>query len=136
MKARFAERARLNAAKESPLDILVLAAGLGTRMRSRKAKVLHQLDGRPLIAHVSRTAATIQPRTIYLVVGHQAEKVEAAVKAELDHHQVAFVSQAKQLGTGDAVMSARELLKDADSTLLILSGDVPLIRSETLRVMV
>ena len=66
-----------------PLDILVLAAGLGTRMRSRKAKVLHKLQGRPLIAHVCHTAAALNPRKLYVVVGHQAEEVAAAVREEL-----------------------------------------------------
>ena len=127
------KESRLNSPQAAPLDILILAAGLGTRMKSRKAKVLHQLDGRPLIAHVCRAAQSMNPRWIYVVVGHQAEKVEAAVCAELDQNRVSFPIQAKQLGTGDAVMSARDALRDADSTLLILSGDVPLIRSETLQ---
>ncbi len=121
--------------QERSLDILVLAAGLGTRMKSRKAKVLHQLDGRPLIAHVCRTAESIQPRQIYVVVGHQAEKIQAAILEGLGQDRVTFVTQAQQLGTGDAVMSARDLLRDAESTLLILSGDVPLIRAETLQLL-
>lgn len=125
----------MNSPQETPLDILVLAAGLGTRMKSGSAKVLHQLDGRPLIAHVCRTAASIAPRQIYVIVGHQAEKVQAAVRDELGQGKAAFVSQTKQLGTGDAVMSASDRLRDAGSTLLILSGDVPLIRSETLRLL-
>ncbi|HQZ97782.1 MAG TPA: bifunctional UDP-N-acetylglucosamine diphosphorylase/glucosamine-1-phosphate N-acetyltransferase GlmU [Pyrinomonadaceae bacterium] len=116
----------------SELDILILAAGLGTRMRSGKAKVLHQLDRRPLIAHVCETAATLDPTNIFVVVGHQAEKVEAAVREEFDDARIAFVRQEKQLGTGDAVASAREALKGRNSTLLILSGDVPLISDETL----
>ena len=126
---------RLNPPQEPRLDILILAAGLGTRMKSRQAKVLHQLDGRPLIAHVCRAAQALTPRQIYVVVGHQQEKVEAAVLGELEQKQVTFVSQSQQLGTGDAVMSAREALRDADSTLLILSGDVPLIRTETLQLL-
>ena len=121
--------------QEAPLDILILAAGLGTRMKSGKAKVLHQLEGRPLIAHVCRTAQTLRPRQIYVVVGHQAEGVEAAVLLETDPSRVTFVNQAKQLGTGDAVMSARKVLRDRDSTLLVLSGDVPLIRGETLQLL-
>ena len=124
---------RLNAHSERPLDILVLAAGLGTRMKSGKAKVLHQLGGRPLIAHVCRTAESLEPRKIHVIVGHQADKVEAAVLEELDPSHVTFIKQAQQLGTGDAVMSARQALHAADSTVLILSGDVPLIRAETLR---
>jgi bifunctional UDP-N-acetylglucosamine pyrophosphorylase/glucosamine-1-phosphate N-acetyltransferase len=118
--------------ERKPLDILILAAGLGTRMRSDLAKVLHRLDGRPLINYVSRTAAALAPENIYVVVGHQAKDVEAAVLRELDETQAIFVEQRRQLGTGDAVNAAREHLDGRDSTLLILSGDVPMIRPETL----
>ena len=124
---------RLNAHFERPLDILVLAAGLGTRMKSGKAKVLHQLGGRPLINYVCRAAASLEPRKIHVIVGHQADKVETAVLKVLDPNRVTFVKQARQLGTGDAVIAAREALASADSTVLVLSGDVPLIRAETLR---
>ncbi len=115
-----------------PLDILILAAGLGTRMRSDLAKVLHRVDGRPLINHVCRTAASLAPEKIYVVVGHQGDEVRKAVLDELDESLVVFVEQKQQLGTGDAVNSAREHLEGRDSTLLVLSGDVPLIRPETL----
>ena len=113
---------------EKPLNILILAAGLGTRMRSGLAKVLHRLDGRPLIDHVVRTAESLHPKGIYVVVGHQAEDVQAAVQRD----GIEFVSQKQQLGTGDAVNAARSLLADSDSTVLVLSGDVPLIQHETL----
>jgi bifunctional UDP-N-acetylglucosamine pyrophosphorylase/glucosamine-1-phosphate N-acetyltransferase len=118
--------------EHKPLDVLILAAGLGTRMRSNIAKVLHRLDGRPLINHVCRTAAALAPQKIYVVVGYQGEDVEKAVLEELSVEHSAFVVQKEQLGTGDAVNSAREFLKDRDSTLLVLSGDVPMIRPETL----
>lgn len=114
------------------LDILILAAGLGTRMRSSLAKVLHQVGGRPLISHVCRTAAALAPEKIYIVVGHQGGDVSQAVLSEITKDQAVFVDQEQQLGTGDAVNSARKFLEDRDSTLLILSGDVPLIRPETL----
>jgi bifunctional UDP-N-acetylglucosamine pyrophosphorylase/glucosamine-1-phosphate N-acetyltransferase len=116
----------------APLDVLILAAGLGTRMRSGTAKVLHKLGGRPLIAHVCRTASALTSRPIYVIVGHQAEQVEAAVRVELDEHGAIFITQVKQRGTGDAVMVAREAFVNAGSTLLVLSGDVPLVRAETL----
>jgi bifunctional UDP-N-acetylglucosamine pyrophosphorylase / glucosamine-1-phosphate N-acetyltransferase len=119
-------------APPGPLDVLILAAGLGTRMRSRTAKVLHELGGRPLIAHVARTAAALTSRPVHVIVGHQAEQVEQAVRAELDEHGAVFITQADQRGTGDAVMVARDALAGAGSTLLILSGDVPLVRAETL----
>ena len=118
--------------EQKNLDVLILAAGLGTRMRSNLAKVLHRLDGRPLINHVCRAAATLAPRKVYVVIGHQGEDVKQAVLEELDEEHAEFVWQRQQLGTGDAVNSAREFLEDADSTLIILSGDVPMIKKETL----
>lgn len=114
------------------LDVLILAAGLGTRMQSATAKVLHKLDGRPLIAHVCRTAAELEARGIYVVVGHQADEVKSAVESELGADRATFVLQSAQKGTGDAVSAAREHLAGAD-TILVLSGDVPLVRAETLR---
>ncbi len=121
-----------------PLDILILAAGLGTRMRSRTAKVLHKLGGRPLIAHACHTATALSPRRIYVVVGHQAEMVEQSVREEpsMSENAVSFIKQEEQRGTGDAVSAARRELQDANSTLLILSGDVPLVRAETLGALV
>ena len=120
--------------QSAPLDILILAAGLGTRMRSSTAKVLHKLGGRPLIAHVCRTASALVKgeRPVYVVVGHQAEEVKGAVRAELGEGGAVFVTQTEQRGTGDAVFAAREALGEANSTLLVLSGDVPLVRAETL----
>ena len=118
--------------RAEPLDILILAAGLGTRMRSNTAKVLHLLDGRPLISHVCHTAAALAPRKVYVVVGHQGRDVRSAVLTELPAEQTVIVEQKEQLGTGDAVNSAREYLENDDALLLILSGDVPMIRAETL----
>jgi len=121
-------------ANTTPLDILILAAGLGTRMRSAKAKVLHRLGGRPLVAHVCRTASALQKeqRPVHVVVGHQAEEVSLAVAEELGEGRAVFVTQTEQRGTGDAVLAARAELEGANSTLLVLSGDVPLVRAETL----
>jgi len=103
-------------------------------MRSSTAKVLHRLGGRPLIAHVCRTASALVKgeRPVYVVVGHQAGEVEEAVLAELGEGGAVFVTQTEQRGTGDAVFAARAALGDANSTLLVLSGDVPLVRAETL----
>ncbi|CAN5472468.1 bifunctional UDP-N-acetylglucosamine diphosphorylase/glucosamine-1-phosphate N-acetyltransferase GlmU [soil metagenome] len=115
------------------LDVLIMAAGLGTRMKSNLAKVLHKLDGRPLINHVCETALHLDPRKIYVVVGHQADDVKAAVLTELKEDRAGFALQKQQLGTGDAVNAGRELLENSDSTLLVLSGDVPMITIETLR---
>ncbi len=113
------------------LVVLILAAGLGTRMKSARAKVLHELGGLPLITYVCRTAQSLRPEKIYVVVGHQANEVERAVKTEVGDSS-AFVTQREQRGTGDAVMAAQSQLESSDSLVLILSGDVPLIRQATL----
>jgi len=107
----------------NPTNVLILAAGLGTRMKSNTAKVLHKLDGRPLIAHVVRTASTLQPKAIYVVVGHQAEQVQAAVETEFGAGNAEFVKQVEQRGTGDAVLAAKDRLAGSNSTIVILSGD-------------
>ena len=114
-----------------PLNVLIMAAGLGTRMKSKRAKVLHELGGSPLIAHVVRAAQALNPHSIITIVGHQAEEVERAVLAEAGE-LASFVIQAKQRGTGDAVESARSQLENTDSLVLVLSGDVPMIKAETL----
>jgi bifunctional UDP-N-acetylglucosamine pyrophosphorylase/glucosamine-1-phosphate N-acetyltransferase len=125
-----------DAPAQPQLDVLILAAGLGTRMRSRTAKVLHKLGGRPLIAHACRTATALDPSHIYVIVGHQADEVKQAVQDELGREGAIFVTQTEQRGTGDAVMAARESLAGANSTLLVLSGDVPLVRAETLAALI
>ena len=121
-----------NITSPRPLNVLVMAAGLGTRMKSGRAKVLHELGGSPLIAHVVRAAQALDPRSIIVIVGHQADEVEQATLAEVGE-LASFVMQAKQRGTGDAVESARSQLEHSDSLVLVLSGDVPMIRAETLK---
>src|SRR6266576_2731695 len=113
------------------LDVLILAAGLGTRMKSKRAKVLHELGGSPLIAYACRAAQSLAPDKIFVVVGHQAAEVTKAVQAEVGSLSE-FVTQAQQRGTGDAVISARAQLQNRNSLLVILSGDVPLLKPETL----
>jgi bifunctional UDP-N-acetylglucosamine pyrophosphorylase / glucosamine-1-phosphate N-acetyltransferase len=113
------------------LDILVLAAGKGTRMRSDLPKVLHPIGGKALVQHVVDTARKVGGEQIVIIVGHGAEKVESCVSAP----DVSFVLQAQQLGTGHAVLQALPRLR-ADATVLILYGDVPLTRPETLRQLV
>lgn len=114
------------------LSVVILAAGLGTRMKSQRAKVLHELGGLPLITHVVRTANQLDPQTILVVVGHQAEEVEKVVLDAVGE-KASFVVQAKQRGTGDAVEATRNLLEHSDSLLVVLYGDMPLIRTETLK---
>jgi len=114
----------------STLHVLILAAGRGTRMKSATPKVLHPVAGRPMIEYVLETAAALAPETRSVVVGHGAEHVKAA----LGHHgDVRFLVQEPQLGTGHALMQAAPLLQGASGTLLLLSGDVPLLTPPTLR---
>ncbi len=113
------------------LDIVIMAAGKGTRMKSALPKVLHRLAGRSLLQHVLRTAADLGADGIVVITGHGAEQVEAAVTAP--HLQ--FVRQMPQLGTGHAVQQAAPLLH-AEGTTLILNGDVPLIDAATARALV
>jgi bifunctional UDP-N-acetylglucosamine pyrophosphorylase/glucosamine-1-phosphate N-acetyltransferase len=110
------------------LDILVLAAGKGTRMRSDLPKVLHPIGGKALVQHVVDTARQVGGEQILIIVGHGAEKVEERMAAS----DVKFVLQAQQLGTGHAVQQALPQLRN-DATVLILYGDVPLTRAETLQ---
>jgi bifunctional UDP-N-acetylglucosamine pyrophosphorylase/glucosamine-1-phosphate N-acetyltransferase len=114
----------------TPATILILAAGLGTRMKSRRAKVLHQVGGRPLIEHVVETAlAVAPPEDIFVVVGCQAEQVRAAVRDS----GVSFILQAEQGGTGHAVLVCREQLAARPGLLTVLYGDCPLLSPATLR---
>lgn len=110
------------------LDILVLAAGKGTRMRSDLPKVLHPVGGKALVQHVVDTARTVGGEQILIIVGHGAEKVQEKMAAP----DVKFVLQAEQLGTGHAVQQALPHLR-SDATVLILYGDVPLTRADTLK---
>ncbi|ABX16660.1 bifunctional UDP-N-acetylglucosamine diphosphorylase/glucosamine-1-phosphate N-acetyltransferase GlmU [Burkholderia multivorans] len=110
------------------MNIVILAAGTGKRMRSALPKVLHPVAGRPLLSHVIATARTLQPSRLVVVVGHGAEQVRAAVAAP----DIQFAVQAEQLGTGHAVRQALPLLDPAQPTL-VLYGDVPLTRASTLQ---
>jgi bifunctional UDP-N-acetylglucosamine pyrophosphorylase / glucosamine-1-phosphate N-acetyltransferase len=108
--------------------IAIMAAGKGTRLKSKRPKVLHEVGGKALLEHVIRAAAQIVPASdIFAIIGHEAEKVREAVK----HTGVNFVLQAEQRGTGHAVMCARNSLQGYD-TVLVLSGDVPLIKPWTI----
>ncbi|BAL93825.1 bifunctional UDP-N-acetylglucosamine diphosphorylase/glucosamine-1-phosphate N-acetyltransferase GlmU [Rubrivivax gelatinosus] len=109
------------------LNVVVMAAGKGTRMKSARAKVLHRLGGRSLLQHVLDAAAPLGAMRTVVVTGHGAEQVEAAVAAS----GAVFVRQQPQLGTGHAVQQTVPALDDAADTTLILNGDVPLIRPET-----
>ena len=110
------------------LNVVILAAGLGKRMHSALPKVLHTLAGRPLLAHVLDTARALAPQRIIVVTGHEAARVRAATAAS----DVVFVNQTPQLGTGHAIQQALPELLPGGRTLVLL-GDVPLIRAETLQ---
>lgn len=105
-----------------------MAAGKGTRLKSKRPKVLHEVGGKPLLAHVIAAAVKVVPaKDVYVVVGHEAERVKSAVAAT----GVNFVLQTEQRGTGHAIQSAQSAVEDYDD-ILVLSGDAPLIRKETI----
>jgi len=108
---------------------VVMAAGKGTRMKSERAKVLHEVAGRPLLGHVLTTLSTLGVDRSVVVVGHQADAVRQVCEA----FEVDTVLQREQLGTGHAVAQARPLLEGRRGWTLVLSGDVPLLRAQTLR---
>jgi bifunctional UDP-N-acetylglucosamine pyrophosphorylase/glucosamine-1-phosphate N-acetyltransferase len=110
------------------LAIVIMAGGKGTRLKSKRAKVLHEIGGKPLLRHVIDGARQIvAPSDIYVVVGHQAAAVEAAVKDS----GARFVHQEEQRGTGHAIQTAQQAVEGYDE-LLVLSGDVPLLKPETI----
>ncbi len=113
------------------IAIIILAAGQGTRMKSDKAKVLHEIMGRAMISYVVATAAKVAGSNVILVIGHQADKVKATARAE--GAEVAFAIQKQQLGTGHAVLCALPHLPDETQEVIILCGDVPLLSAETIR---
>lgn len=118
-----------------PSVAILLAAGKGTRMRSDLAKVLHPFAGEPLVVHPLRAARAAGVERSIVVVGHQRERVREAVEAacpRADGWVVDFAVQAEQRGTGHAVQCALAALGDVDGDVFILSGDVPLLRAQTL----
>ena len=122
---------------KNPLAAIVLAAGKGTRMRSSRAKVLHALLGRPLVCYPIELARSLGADPVVAVLGHQREAVEAALLARFGAGAVAVVEQAEQRGTGHAVQLAMPALaRMADGMVLVLYGDVPLLRRETLEELV
>ena len=109
------------------LEVIILAAGKGTRIRSSLPKVLHLLAGKPLVSHILSTAQLLQPKQIHVVVGHEAKQVQA----EIEIKDVQFHIQLEQLGTAHAVSQALPACQP-ESTVLILFGDTPLLSLETL----
>jgi len=124
------------ARSRKPLATIVLAAGKGTRMKTRRAKVLHEICGRPLAYYPIRRALEVGADPVVVVVGYQAEEVEAALVAHFPEAPVRFIHQKEQLGTAHAVHTAHEALRGFDGDVLILSGDTPLLTAEALRTVV
>ena len=123
----------MSSESSNQVNVVILAAGLGTRMKSKRAKVLHRAGGMALIEHVVRAARAIaQPGNITVVVGHQSDQVRAL----LGHSGVQFVEQAEQKGTGHALLVAREALASRPGWVVVLYGDCPLLSPETLRELV
>jgi bifunctional UDP-N-acetylglucosamine pyrophosphorylase/glucosamine-1-phosphate N-acetyltransferase len=112
-----------------PVVAVILAAGKGKRMKSDLPKVLHKLGGRPMVEYVIQTAKEVGVEKIILVVGHKWEKTQKLLK----HLPVEFVIQDEQLGTGHAVMQTKDRLSDFDGDILVLCGDVPLLKSSTVK---
>jgi bifunctional UDP-N-acetylglucosamine pyrophosphorylase/glucosamine-1-phosphate N-acetyltransferase len=112
-----------------PPVTVVLAAGKGKRMSSDLPKVLHRLGGKPMVEYVIDAARQIGSERIILVVGHKWEQAQSLLK----HLKVEFVVQKEQLGTGHAVLQTKELLSNYQGNVLILCGDVPLLRADTLK---
>ncbi|MBZ9752427.1 bifunctional UDP-N-acetylglucosamine diphosphorylase/glucosamine-1-phosphate N-acetyltransferase GlmU [Deinococcus sp. HMF7604] len=113
-----------------PLDVVILAAGQGTRMKSALPKVLHPVAGRPMVAWAVKAAQDLGARQVIVVTGHGADQVEAALQAP----GVAFARQEQQLGTGHAFLKGLDALqRHGDADVLVLYGDTPLLRAQTLR---
>ena len=115
------------------VTVVVMAAGLGTRMRSRQAKVLHRAGGRTLIEHVLAASASVAPpERTFVVIGHQADRVRELLRES----GVGFIHQPEQKGTGHAVLCGREQLAKLGGSLVVLNGDGPLLRSSTIEELV
>ena len=112
------------------LHVIVLAAGKGTRMNSVHPKVLHRIAGRRLLDYVLDSAQALAPRSMTVVVGHEAERIQHAYETA---NGLRFVVQEPQLGTGHALLQTEPLLRDETGTALLLYGDVPLLSEATLR---
>ena len=118
-----------------PVDVVIMAAGKGTRMKSRLPKVLQRLAHKPLVLHVLSTAQQLHARSAVVITGHGADAVEAALAGQGGTLDLAFVRQEPQLGTGHAVQQAVPVLAD-DGVVVVLSGDVPLTQAATLQALI
>jgi bifunctional UDP-N-acetylglucosamine pyrophosphorylase / glucosamine-1-phosphate N-acetyltransferase len=127
MPRNSGKNSKQSSIRASRIAIAIMAAGKGTRLKSKHPKVLHDVAGQPILAHVIATATrVVPPADIFVIVGHEAERVREAVRES----GVRFVLQAKQRGTGHALMAARQALAPYDQ-VIVLSGDAPLITAKT-----
>src|SRR6266436_4873970 len=128
-KSRNVSSAKTPGASAPRVAIAIMAAGKGTRLKSQLPKVLHEVGGKPLLAHVIAAATKIVPASdVFAIIGHEADRVRKAVQ----HLGVNFVLQSEPRGTGHALMVAREALAPYDH-VIVLSGDAPLIMPETIQ---
>jgi len=111
------------------IAVVIMAAGKGKRMRSDIPKVLHKVGKRPMIEYIIKTVKTLNPEKIIVVIGHKGEMLADFLKP----YQVQFVWQRELLGTGHAVLQTRNLLSDFEGTILVLCGDVPFLRVQTVK---
>ena len=117
------------AGKKKNVSVVILAAGKGTRMKSDMAKVLHPICGRPMLAYPVDTARAVGAEKIVVVVGHQSDVVREA----FGEAGLVFVEQRQQLGTAHAILQTRDQFLGRDGTIIILCGDVPLLRASTVQ---
>ena len=113
------------------LSIIILAAGKGSRMKSNKPKVIHQVAGKPMLQHVVDTSKLLNPEQIIVVIGHESEQVKESMQGQ----GLIFVEQTEQLGTGHAVVQCHDELNTGND-ILVLYGDVPLIKETTLSALI
>ena len=116
-----------------PLHVVILAAGQGIRMKSALPKVLHRISGRPMVEHVLQASESLDPETTTIIIGHQAPVIRSALR---ERPSLQFAIQEPQLGTAHALQQAEPLLAGRRGTLVLLSGDVPLLRPQTLQKLV
>lgn len=113
-------------------SVVILAAGKGTRMRSEVPKMLHEAAGAPLLEHVLRAVAPLAPTKVVVVIGHGAEQYRQRFGENVRRGELEFAEQPEQLGTGHALLQARRALADVPGGVVVLNGDGPLVRTETI----
>ena len=128
------------ASSQGKMQAIILAAGLGKRMRSSMSKVMHPVLGKPMIWRILKTLNRLDLERIHIVLGHNAEQVESYIQKCIDHSEltvpISMHKQEPQLGTGHAVMAAQKGLNDFPGNILVVPGDCPLLSEETVHLLV